>query len=300
MGKYNRAPADTFKHIQINAAMLLTAFDTENWTFDRADIIGATTGAVQFNDNTTIKDFGEDINGIKNRTYQLQRVQDRDPSLSATFVAVNMALATKLVAGGVVDGDDATHILPGDLVAGGVVDGDDATHVLPGVLASSSFTDLYMVGDYSDVNTGTGAGGICVIIHNALNTAGFQWSSNKDEKGQFSGEFHGFNDLENDDNPSYEIYIKQGGADLTPSIVLAEHSVEITGTGTHTLALRKRTPADAVVSFTSGSTSVATVASSSGVITGVAAGNTVITASITVNGVTYTDTCTVIVKSSST
>ena len=281
MGKYNRAPADTFKHIQINAAMLLTAFDTENWTFDRADIIGATTGAVQFNDNTTIKDFGEDINGIKNRTYQLQRVQDRDPSLSATFVAVNMALATKLVAGGVVDGDDATHILPG-------------------VLASSSFTDLYMVGDYSDVNTGTGAGGICVIIHNALNTAGFQWSSNKDEKGQFSGEFHGFNDLENDDNPSYEIYIKQGGADLTPSIVLAEHSVEITGTGSHTLALRKRTPADAVVSFTSGSTSVATVASSSGVITGVAAGNTVITASITVSGVTYTDTCTVIVKSSST
>ena len=281
MGKYNRAPADTFKHIQINAAMLLTAFDTENWTFDRADIIGATTGAVQFNDNTTIKDFGEDINGIKNRTYQLQRVQDRDPSLSATFVAVNMALATKLVAGGVVDGDDATHILPG-------------------VLASSSFTDLYMVGDYSDVNTGTGAGGICVIIHNALNTAGFQWSSNKDEKGQFSGEFHGFNDLENDDNPSYEIYIKQGGADLTPSIVLAEHSVEITGTGSHTLALKKRTPADAVVSFTSGSTSVATVASSSGVITGVAAGNTVITASITVSGVTYTDTCTVIVKSSST
>lgn len=281
MGKYNRAPADTFKHIQINAAMLLTAFDTDNWTFDRADIIGATTGAVQFNDNTTIKDFGEDINGIKNRTYQLQRVQDRDPSLSATFVAVNMALATKLVAGGVVDGDDATHILPGDL-------------------ASSSFTDLYMVGDYSDVNTGTGAGGICVIIHNALNTAGFQWSSNKDEKGQFSGEFHGFNDLENDDNPSYEIYIKQGGADLTPSIVLAEHSVEITGTGSHTLALKKQTPADAVVSFTSGSTSVATVASSSGVITGVAAGNTVITASITVSGVTYTDTCTVIVKSSST
>lgn len=281
MGKYNRAPADTFKHIQINAAMLLTAFDTENWTFDRADIIGATTGAVQFNDNTTIKDFGEDINGIKNRTYQLQRVQDRDPSLSATFVAVNMALATKLVAGGVVDGDDATHILPGDL-------------------ASSSFTDLYMVGDYSDVNTGTGAGGICVIIHNALNTAGFQWSSNKDEKGQFSGEFHGFNDLENDDNPSYEIYIKQGGADLTPSIVLAEHSVEITGTGSHTLALRKKTPADAVVSFTSGDTSVARVANTSGTIDGVAAGNTVITASITVSGVTYTDTCTVIVKSSST
>lgn len=279
MGKYNRAPADTFKHIQINAAMLLTAFDTESWTFDRADIIGATTGAVQFNDNTTIKDFGEDINGIKNRTYQLQRVQDRDPSLSATFVAVNMALATKLVAGGVVDGNDATHILPGDL-------------------ASRSFTNLYMVGDYSDVNTGTDAGGICVIIHNALNTAGFQWSSNKDEKGQFSGEFHGFNDLENDDNPSYEIYIKQGGADLTPSIVLAEHSVEITGRGQHTLALRKRTPANAVVSFTSGSTSVATVESSSGIITGVAAGNTVITASITVSGVTYTDTCTVIVKSS--
>lgn len=276
MGKYNRAPADTFKHIQINAAMLLTAFDTDNWTFDRADIIGATTGAVQFNDNTTIKDFGEDINGIKNRTYQLQRVQDRDPSLSATFVAVNMALATKLVAGGVVDGDDATHILPGDL-------------------ASSSFTDLYMAGDYSDVNTGTGAGGICVIIHNALNTAGFQWSSNKDEKGQFSGEFHGFNDLENDESPNYEIYIKQGGADTTPALVLSEHSINITGTGSHQLELRKKVPSTATVTYSSGSTSVATVGENTGLVTGVAAGNTIITASTTISGVTYTDTCTVIV-----
>jgi hypothetical protein len=260
--------------------MLLSAFDVENWTFNRANIIGATTGAVNFSDNTTITDFGEDINGIKNRTYQLQRVEDRDPSFTATFVSVNKALATKLVAGGYVDSENSNHILPGELT-------------------SDSFNDLYLVGDYSDKNTGANAGGIVIIIHNAMNTAGFQWSSNKNEKGQFTGEFHGFYNLEDDDAPNYEIYLKDGGEDTTPALVLTEHSVSISGTGTHQLELARKVPSTGSVTYSSGSSSVATVGESTGLVTGVASGNTIITATMTTGGVTYTDTCTVIVTAAS-
>lgn len=52
-------------------------------------------------------------------------------------------------------------------------------------------------------------------------------------------------------------------------------------------------PAGQTVTWSSGSDSVATV--SNGTVTGVAAGNTIITASITKDGVTSTDTCTIVV-----
>lgn len=82
------------------------------------------------------------------------------------------------------------------------------------------------------------------------------------------------------------------GGGVTGSVNLNAHSVTIAAEATKEL-VATTTPADAVVTWTSGSTSVATV--SDGVVTGVGEGNTIITASITVDGVTYTDTCTVVV-----
>ena len=54
-------------------------------------------------------------------------------------------------------------------------------------------------------------------------------------------------------------------------------------------------PADATVTWSSANSAVASVGSSTGVVTGEGSGNTIITASITVDGVTYSDTTTVIV-----
>ena len=77
-----------------------------------------------------------------------------------------------------------------------------------------------------------------------------------------------------------------------PSISLssAEASVAIEGTTTLTAAT---VPADAVVTWSSSDDEVATV--EDGVITGVSAGTATITASITVDGTSYTDTCAVTV-----
>ena len=88
------------------------------------------------------------------------------------------------------------------------------------------------------------------------------------------------------------------GGSATPGIELDKHVANITGTGTVTLTVKKKTPADAEVTWTEDSSSaVCTV--SDGVVTGVAAGDAIVTATITVDGVSYTDTCTIIVAAAS-
>lgn len=77
-----------------------------------------------------------------------------------------------------------------------------------------------------------------------------------------------------------------------PSVTLDQNEVTVEASDTVTLKASTY-PAGETVTWASGNTSVATVAA--GVVTGVAKGETTITASITVNGVTYTDTCSVTV-----
>lgn len=76
-------------------------------------------------------------------------------------------------------------------------------------------------------------------------------------------------------------------------VELAEHKIALKVDDEYTLSALTY-PANATITWTSGSSSVATVAD--GVITTEGAGNTIITASITDSGVTYTDTCTVVVS----
>ena len=75
-------------------------------------------------------------------------------------------------------------------------------------------------------------------------------------------------------------------------IELASHKLSLVEDDEYTLTALTY-PAGATVTWSEGSSSVATV--NAGVVTAVGAGNTIITASITDSGVTYTDTCTVIV-----
>jgi hypothetical protein len=83
------------------------------------------------------------------------------------------------------------------------------------------------------------------------------------------------------------------GGSISGSVVISKHILELPVDGTATLTATT-IPEGETVSWNATSTSVATV-TSDGVLTAEGAGNTVITASITVDGVTYTDTCTVIV-----
>lgn len=83
------------------------------------------------------------------------------------------------------------------------------------------------------------------------------------------------------------------GAAATPSVTLDKSTATVAVNATTTL-VATTVPAGATVTWTSSDTDKATVAD--GVVTGKAAGSATITASITVGGTAYTDTCTVTVS----
>ena len=83
----------------------------------------------------------------------------------------------------------------------------------------------------------------------------------------------------------------------TPHISIAESTASVAVGSTVALTIDDVYPSTATITWTSGTTSKATV-SSAGVVTGVSAGTSTITASITVDGTSYTDTCTVTVTAS--
>ena len=93
----------------------------------------------------------------------------------------------------------------------------------------------------------------------------------------------------------YDLYIREGGETTTPSVLINKHAAQVKVGSTITLTA-ETIPASQSVVWTSSATGKATVGESTGVVTGVEAGTTIITATITVDGVAYTDTCTVVVK----
>lgn len=93
--------------------------------------------------------------------------------------------------------------------------------------------------------------------------------------------------------PLPEEVIQILGGSATPSVLLNTHGTSVDEDATVTLTATT-VPASQTVTWSSSDGDKATVAN--GVVTGVATGSAIITASITVDGVTYTDTCTVVVK----
>ena len=83
----------------------------------------------------------------------------------------------------------------------------------------------------------------------------------------------------------------------TPHVSVAEATASVAVGSTVALTVDSVYPAGTTITWTSGTAAKATV-SADGVVTGVAAGTSVITATITVGGTTYTDTCNVTVTSS--
>lgn len=270
--KYTQIPANTFKQIQLNAGVLTDSFNPATGAI--GNILGATTGGAAFADALEFVDFGEDIDNCPKNTKELKVLDSHTVTLSGTYVTVSADLAARLVAAGDVDEADASHVVP-------------RNDLLP-----SDFKTIWWVGDYSDVNNGSDAGFIALKLMNTLSTGGFQIQSTDKGKGQFAFEYTAHYSIEDPDTVPYEIYIKEGDASTNASILISKHSATVEKDATVTITASV-VPAGSVVTWTTSDDTVATV--NGGVVTGEAAGNAIITASITVNGVTYTDTCTVVV-----
>ena len=207
--KYTQVPSTTFEQLQMNAGILVDDFTPDTGVI--GNILGATTGGFTFNSNPNFSDFGEDIDNVPANTMQLKRITSYDPALSGTFLTVTPELAKLLVG------------------SAGV---SDTIHVIPlQELTESDFDDVWIIGDYSDKNTGSSAGFVAIHLMNALNTAGFQWTTTKDGKGQFAFEFHGHYDIDDVEEVPYEIYIKTGTAPSLASVTVASTDTGVTTAG---------------------------------------------------------------------
>ena len=271
--KYTQIPTNTFETIQLNAGILASGFNPA--TGDVTGLLGATTGGVQFGDTPEYLDYGEDIDNCPKNMKELKKIDTREVKMSGTFVTITAASGAKLVGSADVDAQDETHIIPRNDIE------------------QTDFQDLWWIGDYSNVNTGANAGFIAIHMLNALNTAGFAIQTTDKGKGQFAFEFTGHYSMDAQDTVPYELYIKAGNAVVTPSVTLNKHATSLAVDATETLTA-VTVPAGETVTWASADTTKAEV-TSGGVVTGKAQGNTIITASITKDGVTYNDTCTVVV-----
>lgn len=274
MSKYSQVPIDTFKSIVPGAGVLAVGFDPVAGTLNRANILGATNGGISFEDGIAFKDYAEGIDNIPRNTMQFKRIDNsqREIKVSGTFKSANKALIKRLMAAA-------------DISAG--------TITPRAALELTDFSDIWVVMDYSDENTGERAGNLAICLKNALHTGGFKIQTQNEDLADIAFEFMAHYDIDDIDAVPYEVYVRDGG-DPIASIGLSAHYAVTDVGGTVTLTAAT-VPSGATVTWTSGSAATATVAN--GLVTGVAAGNTIITASITQSGVTYNDTCTVVVKS---
>ena len=190
--KFTQIPSDTFQKLILNAGILVDGFTPATGVI--GNLLGATTGGIQFTTNPEFTDFGEDIDNCPNNTMELKKLDSFDPQMSGTFLTVTPAVAKQLIGPADIDGSDATHVVPrADLL-------------------TTDFKEVWWIGDYSDVNTGANAGFLAIHLKNALNTGGFQIQSEKNNKGQLAFEFHGHYSIEDTTEVPFEIYIKAGTA----------------------------------------------------------------------------------------
>ncbi len=188
--KYTKVPVDTFEKLQLNAGILVDEFNPKTGVI--GNILGATTGGVNFTTNPEFKDFGEDIDNVPNNMMELKHLQHFDPQMSGTLLTCSPGVVKSLVGAADIDVEDTTHVIP------------------RAELLTTDFEDVWWVGDYSDVNTGDDAGFIAIHMMNSLNTVGFQIQSEKDEKGKLSFEYHGHYSIEDQETVPFEIYVKAG------------------------------------------------------------------------------------------
>lgn len=189
--KFTQIPTDTFKTIQLNAGILMTTFDPATATVSSDNMLGATSGGVNFKATPTYSDFGEDIDNCPKNTKELKKIESWEITLGGTMVTIKADLVKSLIAAADVS----------------------STKITPRVdLLDTDFSDLWWVGDYSDVNTGDTAGFVAIHLINALSTDGFQIQSSDKAKGQFAFTYTAHFSIEDQDTVPCEVYVQAGTA----------------------------------------------------------------------------------------
>ena len=190
--KYTKIPETTFQNLQLNAGVLLSAFNPESATVANESIIGATTGGVNFTATPTFSDYGEDIDNCPKNMKELKKLDAWEISMSGTYVTVDANAVKSLVGAADVSGNKITP--RNDVLL-------------------SDFTDIWWVGDYSDKNGETNGGFVAIHMMNALSTGGFAIQSSDNGKGNFAFTYTAHYSMSAQDTVPFEVYVKAGTAE---------------------------------------------------------------------------------------
>ena len=193
--KYTKIAENTFQNIQLNAGVLLSSFNPASATVQDESIIGATTGGINFTATPTYTDFGEDIDNCPKNMKELKKLDSWEAKCSGTFVTVDTAVAKSLIGAADIGQSDTTKVTPRN------------------DLAQADFSDIWIVGDYSDKNGDTNGGFIAIHMMNALSTGGFQIKTADKAKGQFAFEYTAHYSMSAQDTVPFEVYVKAGTAE---------------------------------------------------------------------------------------
>jgi len=271
MGRYTVIPTSAFDDLQMDAGVLLKNFDIDAAVsggdgFLDEDIICATTGGVNPTCKPTYSDFAEDVDNAPKNVMEFKHLDEWEVALATTGLGTSPELIQ---------------------LALGAADIVNGNKIVPRMsVKAADFKDIWWVGDKAN------GGFVAIQIKNALSTDGFSIQTTKNGKGQLALNIGGHVSLANQREVPMVIYSIDADAPIVPDLTLNKANVTIAVDGTDTL--RATTiPAGQTVTWSSSDDTKASV--SDGVVTGEGAGSAVITASMTYDGHTYTDTCNVTV-----
>lgn len=276
MGRFTTISVDAFDALQVDAGVILTNFDPSNpyVTPSSEDILATTTGGINPTCVPTYSDYGEDVDNVPNNMMEFKHLDGWEAKMAFTSIKFNAA-NTKWALGAA----------DTELLANGVTVVKPRRNV-----KLTDFQDLWWVGDKAN------GGAYAINLKNALSTGGLNIQSSKNGKGTNQIEVTGHVSIDRQDEMPMAIYdIPPEDAPVTAEIVLDRANVSIEE-GDNVKVIAKTSPAGQTVTWSSSDDTIAEV--SNGTITGVAAGTATITASMTYDGLTYTDTCNVTVTES--
>ena len=187
--KFTKIPETTFKNLQLNAGVLLRAFNPATAEVANESIIGATTGGVNFTATPTFSDYGEDIDNCPKNMMELKKLDSWEISMSGNYVTVDVNAVKSLVGAA-------------DVSANKVTPRND--------VKLSDFTDVWWVGDYSDQNGETNGGYVAIHMMNTLSTGGFAIQSSDNGKGNFAFTYTAHYSMAAQDTVPFEVYVKAG------------------------------------------------------------------------------------------
>lgn len=192
MGKFTAIPEDTFRTLQLDSGILLYYFDVENATYDKKDMICATTGGINATCVPEYSDFAEDVDNAPNNLMEFKHLDGWNCGMGFTSIDTSPRLIRISLGAADIDTDNPSKIVPRK------------------ALKQSDFIDIWWVGDRSD------GGMVAIQLKNALSTDGFSLQTGKNAKGQVAVALTGHVSIQNQDEVPMAFYSADPPSDPVP------------------------------------------------------------------------------------